>query len=55
MVLFELLELVRVLLDYLPIEYLWYVLIMPLTNRNGITPELRVDPGVKFAWRRRAA
>src|SRR5215211_3175278 len=37
MVLFELLKLVRVFLDYLRIEYLWHVLIMPLTNRNGIT------------------
>jgi hypothetical protein len=36
MVLFELLQLVRVFLDYLRIEYLWHVLIMPLTNRNGI-------------------
>src|SRR5215217_7968108 len=37
MVLFELLQLMRVFLDYLRIEYLWHVLIMPLTNRNGIT------------------
>ena len=36
MVLFELLQLARVFLDYLRIEYLWHVLIMPLTNRNGI-------------------
>src|SRR3712207_2455853 len=36
MVLFELLQLVRVFLDYLWIEYLWHVLIMPLTNRIGI-------------------
>jgi hypothetical protein len=36
MVLFELLQLMRVFLDYLRIEYLWHVLIMPLTNRNGI-------------------
>jgi hypothetical protein len=35
-VLFELLQLVRVFLDYLRIEYLWHALIMPLTNRNGI-------------------
>src|SRR5215213_8665821 len=37
MVLFELLQLMRVFLDYLRIEYLWHVLIMPLTNRNGIS------------------
>jgi hypothetical protein len=37
MILFELLKLMRVFLDYLRIEYLWHVLIMPLTNRNGIT------------------
>src|SRR5215203_943132 len=37
MVLFELLKLVRVFLDYLRIEYLWHHLIMPLTNRNGIS------------------
>ncbi len=37
MVLFELLQFVRVFLDYLLIEYLWHVLIMPLTNRNSIT------------------
>jgi hypothetical protein len=36
-VLFELLQLVRVFLDYLRIEYLWHALIMPLTNRNGIS------------------
>jgi hypothetical protein len=36
MVLFELLQLMRVFLDYLRIEHLWHVLIMPLTNRNGI-------------------
>jgi hypothetical protein len=36
-VLFELLQLVRVFLDYLRIEYLWHALIMPLTNRNGMT------------------
>jgi hypothetical protein len=36
MVLFEILQLARVFLDYLRIEYLWHVLIMPLTNRNGI-------------------
>jgi hypothetical protein len=29
-------KLVRVFLDYLRIEYLWPVLIMSLTNRNGI-------------------
>src|SRR5215217_1828558 len=38
MVLFELLQLARVFLDYLRIEYLWHALIMPLTNRNGIMP-----------------
>src|SRR5215204_940981 len=38
MVLFELLQLVGFFLDYLRIAYLWHVLIMPLTNRNGITP-----------------
>jgi len=37
MVLFELLQLARVFLYYLRIEYLWHALIMPLTNRNGIT------------------
>jgi hypothetical protein len=37
MVPFELLQFVRVFLNYLRIEYLWHVLIMPLTNRNGIT------------------
>src|SRR5215203_5851140 len=36
MVLFELLQLVGFFLDYLRIAYLWHVLIMPLTNRNGI-------------------
>jgi hypothetical protein len=36
-VLFELLQLVRVFLDYLRIEYLWHALIMPLTNRNGMS------------------
>src|SRR5829696_2683830 len=36
MVLFELLQLTRVFLDYLRIEYLWHIFIMPLTNRNGI-------------------
>src|SRR5215217_6187636 len=36
MVLFELLQLARVFLYYLRIEYLWHALIMPLTNRNGI-------------------
>src|SRR5215203_2916908 len=35
MVLFELLQLARVFLYYLRIEYLWHALIMPLTNRNG--------------------
>jgi hypothetical protein len=40
MVLFELLQLMRVFLDYLRIEYLWHVLIMPLTNRNGITQKV---------------
>jgi hypothetical protein len=35
-VLFDLLQLARVFLDYLRMEYLWYALIMPLTNRNGI-------------------
>jgi hypothetical protein len=39
-VLFELLQLVRVFLDYLRIEYLWHALIMPLTNRNGIILEV---------------
>src|SRR5215216_1939713 len=39
MVLFELLQLARVFLYYLRIEYLWHALIMPLTNRNGITSE----------------
>jgi hypothetical protein len=37
MVLFELLQLVRNFLDYLWIEYLWHILIMPPTNRNGMT------------------
>src|SRR5829696_8243590 len=37
MILFEFLKLMRVFLDYLRIEYLWHVLIMPLTNRNSIT------------------
>src|SRR5215212_9900282 len=37
MVLFELLQLARVFLYYLLIEYLWHAFIMPLTNRNGIT------------------
>ena len=37
MVLFELLKLMRVFLDYLRIEYLWHILIMPPTNRNGIS------------------
>jgi len=36
MILFEFLKLMRVFLDYLRIEYLWHVLIMPLTNRNSI-------------------
>jgi hypothetical protein len=43
-VLFELLQLVRVFLDYLRIEYLWHALIMPLTNRNGI--KLRQVPNL---------
>ena len=36
MLYFELLKLMRVFLDYLRIEYLWHVLIMPPTNRNGM-------------------
>jgi hypothetical protein len=40
MVLFELLQLFLIFLDYLRIKYLWHVLIMPLTNRNGITERL---------------
>jgi hypothetical protein len=36
MMFFELLQLARILLYYLRIEYLWHVFIMPLTNRNGI-------------------
>src|SRR5215212_3218834 len=39
MVLFELLQLARVFLYYLLIEYLWHAFIMPLTNRNGIIGE----------------
>jgi hypothetical protein len=35
-VLLKLLQLMRVFGDYLWIEYLWHVPIMPLTNRNGI-------------------
>src|SRR5215207_5035801 len=41
MVLFDLLQLAGVFLYYLRIEYLWHALIMPLTNRNGITAEPR--------------
>src|SRR5215216_566512 len=41
MVLFELLQLARVFLYYLRIEYLWHALIMPLTNRNGIMAKRR--------------
>ena len=33
---FESLQLVRVFVDYLWVEYLWHIFIMPLTNRNGI-------------------
>jgi hypothetical protein len=36
MLFFELLQLMRVFLDYLCIEYLWHMPIMPPTNRNGI-------------------
>jgi hypothetical protein len=36
-VLFELLKLLGVFGDYLWIEYLWHILIMPPTNRNGIS------------------
>jgi hypothetical protein len=41
MVLFELLQLFLIFLDYLRIKYLWHVLIMPLTNQNGIRTALR--------------
>jgi hypothetical protein len=37
MALFELLQCARVFLDYLRIDYLWHVLIMPLIKRNGIS------------------
>ena len=46
MMLFELLKLMRVFGDYLLIEYLWHVLILPLTNRNGITPA--VEAGLAY-------
>jgi hypothetical protein len=36
MVLFDLLQLARVFLDYLRIENFRHALLMPLTNRNGI-------------------
>jgi hypothetical protein len=39
----ELFKLMRVFLDYLRIEYLWHVLIMPLTNRNGIRTNLVIS------------
>src|SRR5215204_4301660 len=48
MVLFELLQLVGFFLDYLRIAYLWHVLIMPLTNRNGITVAL-YDAEIRIA------
>jgi hypothetical protein len=37
MLLFKLLQLLLVFLDYSWVVYLWHVLIMPLINRNGIT------------------
>ncbi len=40
MVLFELLKLLGVFFDNLCKEYLWHVLIMPPTNRNGISAEI---------------
>ena len=43
MVLLELLQLARVFLDYLRIEYLWHVFIMPLTNPNGMRTRLRLS------------
>src|SRR5215204_6987102 len=45
MVLFELLQLARVFLYYLRIEYLWHALIMPLTNRNGMRGEVFIGAG----------
>jgi hypothetical protein len=36
MVLFEFLQLFRIFLDYLWVEYLWHALIMLPINRNGI-------------------
>src|SRR5215217_7445953 len=55
MVLFELLQLARVFLYYLRIEYLWHALIMPLTNRNGISsgvssPAFFVHAVIIRAW-----
>src|SRR5215213_6137211 len=52
MVLFELLQLARVFLYYLLIEYLWHAFIMPLTNRNGIST---VPPAVAATCCARAA
>src|SRR5215204_57198 len=39
---FELLKLVRVFGDYLWVEYLWHIRIMPLTNRNGMSTQAAV-------------
>ena len=47
MVLFELLQLFLIFLDYLRIKYLWHVLIMPLTNRNGISPMQKQLEGLR--------
>ena len=37
MALFEVLQLLEILLDYLWVAYLWHTFIMPSTKRNGIT------------------
>ncbi len=36
MALFEVLQLLEILLDYLWVAYLWHTFIMPSTKRNGI-------------------
>ena len=49
MVLFDLLQLARVFLYYLRIEYLWRALMMPLINRNGISARGRVGVSLERA------